>query len=219
MGGDVIQIKCEGSRMAQLASLETIQGDLKELSEGNYAKLRTRIETDGFDAPIFVWGNRILDGTQRKRVVEKMIEDGWTLPDGLVPVCDIHAETLDEAKRRLLGYVSQYGKLSTDGLYEFLHEFDEMPSLDTLDLPDFDMEAFKTGFLGDEIPEGEMAGLPDGDKAPFQQMTFTLHDDQADIVKRAIQAAKDAGPFVDSPNENSNGNALNRIAEAYIGQG
>ena len=59
--------------------------------------------------------------------------------------------------------------------------------------------------------------LPAGDKQPFQQMTFTLHDSQADAVRRALDAAKDAGDFDGSPNENSNGNALARIAEAYLG--
>jgi hypothetical protein len=61
--------------------------------------------------------------------------------------------------------------------------------------------------------------LPSGDREPFQQMTFTLHDSQAEIVKAAIEKAKAAGPFDGSPNENSNGNALARIAEAYRGPG
>ncbi len=64
-----------------------------------------------------------------------------------------------------------------------------------------------------------MGGLPDGDKSPFQQMTFTVSDGQAEAVKAALDAAKDAGPFVDSGNENSNGNALARIAESYLGRG
>ena len=77
------------------------------------------------------------------------------------------------------------------------------------------------------IPTGEdwenaFEGLPDEDRAPFQQMTFTLHDEQAEQVKAALQAAKALGPFVDSPNENSNGNALARIVETFLtehGQG
>ena len=59
-------------------------------------------------------------------------------------------------------------------------------------------------------------GLATGDKAPFQQMTFTLHDEQAEQVKAAIDAAKDMGAFVDSPNENSNGNALARICDLFL---
>lgn len=58
--------------------------------------------------------------------------------------------------------------------------------------------------------------LADGDRAPFQQMTFTLSDLQAQDVKAAIDAAKDAGPFAETGNENSNGNALARICEEYL---
>lgn len=58
--------------------------------------------------------------------------------------------------------------------------------------------------------------LPDGDKSPFQQMTFTLHDSQMSEVVRALNLAKQMGDFTDSPNENSNGNALNFICETFI---
>lgn len=60
-------------------------------------------------------------------------------------------------------------------------------------------------------------GLASGDRVPIQQMTFTVSDDQAADIKAALQAAKDAGPFVDTGNENSNGNALARVAESYLG--
>ncbi len=60
--------------------------------------------------------------------------------------------------------------------------------------------------------------LPDEDRAPFQQMTFTLHDEQAEQVRAALTAAKALGPFVDALNENSNGNALARIAEIFLAE-
>lgn len=88
-----------------------------------------------------------------------------------------------------------------------------------LDLIGFDAGAleamFDDGFAGD-VEESEMPELPEGDRAPFQQMTFTLHDEQAEQVNRAIKQAKGIGPFIDSPNENSNGNALARICETYL---
>lgn len=74
-----------------------------------------------------------------------------------------------------------------------------------------------TGRFG--VDEAGMPVLADGDREPIQQMTFTLADDQAEDVKRAIGAAKKAGPFVDTGNENSNGNALARIVETYLGAG
>ena len=73
--------------------------------------------------------------------------------------------------------------------------------------------------LGDAMVDGladAMGGLPDGDKSPFQQMTFTVSDAQAATIKQALDAAKGAGDFGDAGNENSNGNALARIAEAYL---
>lgn len=64
---------------------------------------------------------------------------------------------------------------------------------------------------------GALGGLPEGERLAFQQMTFTVSDDQAELVKRALRAAQDAGPFGDTGNENSNGNALARLCEAYLG--
>ena len=58
--------------------------------------------------------------------------------------------------------------------------------------------------------------VPSGDKSPFQQMTFTLSDDQAEQVAAAVDAAKAMGAFVDTGNENSNGNALARICETFL---
>lgn len=70
------------------------------------------------------------------------------------------------------------------------------------DLPGFDIDA-------DDL--GEEFSLPDGDKAPFQQMTFTLADEQAEQIKNAIADIKKTEEYKYAEtmgNENSNGNAL-----------
>ena len=68
-----------------------------------------------------------------------------------------------------------------------------------------------------EIDEAAaFSALPDQDRAPFQQMTFTLHDEQAETIREALKLSKGMGEFTDSPNENSNGNALSRICELFI---
>jgi ParB-like chromosome segregation protein Spo0J len=69
----------------------------------------------------------------------------------------------------------------------------------------------------DDEWSGALGGLPDGEKPPFQQMTFTLHDDQAQTVKEALERAKKMGAFVETGNENSNGNALARVCEMFLG--
>ena len=81
-----------------------------------------------------------------------------------------------------------------------------------LDLPGFDIEADN---LGDEF------SLPDGDKAPFQQMTFTLADEQAEQIKNAIADIKKTEEYKYAEtmgNENSNGNALYLIIMQWAEQ-
>lgn len=57
--------------------------------------------------------------------------------------------------------------------------------------------------------------LPSGDRQPFQQITFTLHDSQMETVGQAIKTAKANGLKPDV-NENSNGNALEYICGAFL---
>jgi hypothetical protein len=68
---------------------------------------------------------------------------------------------------------------------------------------------------------GEDFTLPEGDKAPFQQMTFTLADEQAEQIQNAIADIKQTQEYkyVETMgNENSNGNALYLIIMQWAGQ-
>jgi hypothetical protein len=81
-----------------------------------------------------------------------------------------------------------------------------------LDIPHFDANL-------DEF--GEDFTLPDGDKAPFQQMTFTLADEQAEQIKNAIAEIKHTDEYKYAEtmgNENSNGNALYLIVMQWAEQ-
>lgn len=63
-----------------------------------------------------------------------------------------------------------------------------------------------------------MPDLPDAMIKSIEQMTFTVTADQANTIREAIAASIMAGAFVDTGNENKNGNALTRIAEVSLGQ-
>ena len=81
-----------------------------------------------------------------------------------------------------------------------------------LDVPGFDLNA-------DEL--GTDFSLPDGDKAPFQQMTFTLADEQAEQIKNAIADIKETEEYKYCEtlgNENTNGNALYLIIRQWAEQ-
>lgn len=63
---------------------------------------------------------------------------------------------------------------------------------------------------GADTPE-----LADGDRTPFRQMTFTVHDEQFEEVEAALSKAKGMGGGDSLVNENSNGNALAWICQRF----
>ena len=63
--------------------------------------------------------------------------------------------------------------------------------------------------------------LPDGDKAPYQQMAFTMADIQVDFIKNAIKTAKQKESYKRIEkfgNESGNGNSLYLIVNEWVGQ-
>ena len=206
----VIEIKCKGADTLPIDRILEFQGGLKELSKENEKKLRNSILKFGFIAPLFLWDDhgewRLLDGHQRLKTLLKMREEGYDIP--LLPVDYIEADSEEDAKRKLLHITSQYGEFTLDGFENFTFGLDGFEDI-RLTNDEFEIGMF---FIEDiNAPE-----LDDGDRAPFRQMTFTLHDSQFEIVEQAIKKAKAEGCDT-SINDNSNGNALTKIAEVFLG--
>lgn len=77
------------------------------------------------------------------------------------------------------------------------------------------------GFEVDQAECSDSFSLKDGDKAPIQQMTFTLADEQAEQIKNAISDIKQTDEYKYAEtmgNENSNGNALYLIVMQWAEQ-
>ncbi len=73
----------------------------------------------------------------------------------------------------------------------------------------------------DDIETSDDFSLPDGDKEPFQQQTYTLADKQAEQIKNAIADVKktEEYKYVETfGNENGNGNALYLIISQWAEQ-
>jgi hypothetical protein len=146
-----IAIHCTAAIDLKLAELTPLQGNLKELSDANFEKLKQSILRHGITFPFFVWEgegkNFILDGTQRDRVLRKLAVEGYHIPS--LPCAIITAKDKREACEKILLISSQYGKMTNESLYEFISkndlgflELDEM-----LDLPQINLEEFKVGWL------------------------------------------------------------------------
>ena len=218
MKGKILKIKCDPKGKMETMpwkALKSMQGDFKTLDDEGRQTLRASMEKVGFKAPFFVWygHDELLDGVQRTDVLEDMVSDGWTIPDKL-PVVLIEAKSRQEALEDIARFSSQHGVVTEQGAINL-----------------FGIEGLKvilpvTRILNINIPEiillasdefGDTFSLPDGDKEPFQQMTFTLHDSQVEIVKEALKNVN--GHKKSDVNENSNGNALAHICEVFLEQG
>ncbi len=142
-----IKIACKGATDVSLAELTELEGNLKDLSEANYVKLRNSITEFGFSFPIFMWedplNNKkwIIDAHHRIKTLRKMEEEGWSVPR--LPADYIHAKDKTEAKKKLLLVNSRYAKITEEGLYEFNNEagFEiGVEFAELLDIPGIDLD-------------------------------------------------------------------------------
>jgi hypothetical protein len=144
----------------------------------------------------------ILGGNMRLKAIQEI---------GIKEIPIIKAENLTEQQQRefLIKDNVGFGEWDWDALandwdYKELNDW-------ALDLPKMlDPEQF-----------GEDFSLADGDKSPFQQMSFTLADEQATQIKNAIADIKltEEYKYMETlGNENSNGNALYLIIMQWAEQ-
>ena len=133
-----------------VTALEPFQGNLKDLSEREYTKLKKSIQENGVIVPFFVWQEtgKLLDGHQRQRV---FMREGWRVD---VPVVYISAADEQDAKRKLLVISSQYGRVTQEGWDGFTFDLDDEWLQDTVN---FDALPFVFGEWGAPAEEPESA--------------------------------------------------------------
>ncbi len=168
-------------------------------NENAIDKVATSISEYGFKQPIVIDKNNvIIVGHTRWKAALKM---------GLEEVPVLKAEDLTPAQAKAYRIADNKTNEFADWDWEGLNlELDELKELDV------DMDWLELSETGEGYTDG--FALPDGEKEPFQQMTFTLSDEQAEAVQTAIKKAKQ-NDFSDTGNENSNGNALWWICQSY----
>lgn len=172
-------------------------------------KVAAAIREFGFRVPILAKSDKtVVDGHLRLKAAKKLGLE--TVP---VMLCDDMTDAQIKAFR-----------ISVNRVAEFAEWDNELLRVEFAELEDLGFDLELTGFGLDEIEamqfdddaESEMPNLPDGEKEPFQQKTFTLHDEQAAIVDDAVTLAR-TNPLVDTGlNENSNGNALALICQQWL---
>lgn len=156
----IIRITCTGAGMLPLEALKPLQGDMKTLTRENYKKLKEAIIKHGFSFPEAVWKdgdvNWIIDGHQRVKTVTKMLEEGYTLQRGKLPVTYVEAADKKEASELLLLATSQFGIYDEARISEFINTAGlDFSSLKLkMELPQINLEKLEIGwFSGEAKPE------------------------------------------------------------------
>jgi len=172
------------------------------MNDGAVDAVANSIREFGFKVPIIIdKENVIVAGHTRLKAAQML---------GLDKVLCIVADDLNEDQIKAFRLAdNKVGELAT---WDFNALAKEIAELDTIDVSQF-------GFDNAEInPDqyDEEFELPDGDKGEFQQMTFTLHNKQAELIKYAIETVDES--IKNFGNTNKNGNALYEVVRQWAEQ-
>jgi ParB family transcriptional regulator, chromosome partitioning protein len=174
-------------------------------SDTQVSQIAGSIREFGFTNPVLIDAeNGIIAGHGRVMAAGRL---------GLDKVPCIRLGHLTETQKR--AYIIADNKLALNAGWD-----DELLALELSDLREVDFDLGLTGFDESElgtfsVEDAEMPALSSEDKQPFQQKTFTLHDEQAEEVDTAIAKAKGMGHGESGVNENSNGNALSFVCQSF----
>lgn len=128
-----------------------------------------------------------------------------------VPCIILPAETSVEKMKEIV--IKDNGSFGSFDYDELANEWDDLP------LADWGVPVWKTDKVSpDDFGEGFDL---DNNKSPFQQVAFNLSDEQAAIVKQALEEAKglEEYKYVETfGNSNTNGNALYLIIQQWAEQ-
>lgn len=152
-----IKDRIEGLVLKTLEELIAFQGNLKELSKEGYEKLKNSLLINDNIGIFYIWENNILDGHQRVYTLLELKKAGIKMPTKW-PCIKVRADSLKQAKKFVLQYTSQHGKITKDGLYEFIHMADLTVEFDALkyeiELPSIDLGKFEEEYYLDNEPGG-----------------------------------------------------------------
>lgn len=175
--------------------------NMNEHSEDQIERLCKLIEFQGFRNPCVVSKRSgfLVVGHGRLMAAKKL---------GMEKVPVIYQDFKDEAQ--------EYAYLVSDNAIAEWASLDlSQINTDILDFgPELDIEMLGLKNFTIEPLDADLPDLAIGDN-DLQKMTFTLSNDQADIINAAIEKAKSMGPLIDELNSNENGCAIARVAEIF----
>jgi ParB-like chromosome segregation protein Spo0J len=169
-------------------------------------QIASSIKEFGFTNPVLIdESNMVIAGHGRLLASQKL---------GLKNIPCIILTGLSEAQKK--AYVIADNKLALNAGWDEAMLANEIAHLQEMD---FNIDLL--GFSADEInaicqtiESVELPDLQEGDKPPFSQVTFILHDTQKQLIDNAIKQA--LNQYQDPNNDNKNSNALYFICSEFL---
>lgn len=147
-----LQSRVIETKPVQWKKLQFIQhNQFKELAKAAREKLKESMRANQFSDPFKVWHDKksdviyCLDGKHRTLILEELEKEGAMVPE-LLPATFMRCNGKREAAKLVLLYSSIYAKITEQGLFDFLKEYDF--SYDevqmTIDIPELDTISFQS---------------------------------------------------------------------------
>ncbi len=183
----MLEIKCDCSETVDWHELKEFQGGLKSRDDSDYEKMKTSLLKYGWSFVMYYWNDGktkwILDGHNRKKVLQKLEEEGYFIPP--LPAIEVYAKDKSEAKQKLLRLNSQYGKMTKESVLEFAEDIDL--NFDEIALPDTTID-----FAEEEIPENLDEDLQSLEKKDFKvSLVFKSEEQIKDFIEMYEQELKE----------------------------
>ena len=173
-------------------------------NDGAVDAVAESIKQFGFKVPIIVDNDYVIVAGHTRLKAARLL--------GLDKVPCIVADDL--TPEQLKAFRLADNKVSEFASWDFNVLGKELAELECLN---FDMCIF--GFEQSDIDSddfGDEFSLPDGDKGEICQMTFTLHNEQAELIKYALSVVDECDETFG--NTNKNGNALYEVVRQWAEQ-
>jgi hypothetical protein len=168
-------------------------------------QIKSSIIEFGMCTPIGIHNDTIVYGHGRHEALKQLGYDE-------VPTLDL--SHLTEAQRK--AFTIADNKIGDNSSFD-----EDLLQLELMALDEMNFDYSKLGFDFDidieQLEDEEFeVNLPSGDREPIRNMTFTVSDEQHELIEEVLKLAKEY-PLQDPAgiNENSNGNALYYICEVF----
>lgn len=160
------------------------------------------IKEFGFKVPMIIdKNNEIVAGHTRYKA---------SLELGLKEVPCIIADDLSEEQIKAFRLADN--KVSEKAQWNFDLLEEELNDILNIDMSEFDFDGIDPNALDTDFE------LPDGDKGNMEQMTFTLTNEQAELIRGALDLIKPEDIQETFGNTNKNGNAIYEVVKEWVEQ-